>query len=230
MPTRCRDVPSIGGRLHGEDVVNKLSVRAENVQIKLEVTPVLRGCVYDPESLSVSRAVEDAFGYAEAKVVSFADLYAGKLVAALDRQHPRDLFDVRDLFASEGIDDRLRAAFVVYLLSHNRPVAELVAPRRRDVSAEFRSGFLGMTETPVSLDELLATRETLIDELVAKMPEAHRRFLVSFQRGEPDWTALDVDVASRLPAVRWRLENLAKLTPKRRERLVDALITVWGSG
>jgi predicted nucleotidyltransferase component of viral defense system len=69
----------------------------------------------------VSDSVESAFGFAEMPVVSFADLYAGKIVAALDRQHPRDLLDVRDLLANEGIDDSLRKAFIVYLLSHDRP-------------------------------------------------------------------------------------------------------------
>jgi predicted nucleotidyltransferase component of viral defense system len=91
--------------------------------IKIEVTPVLRGCVYEPKPSSVSAAVEDQFGFAEIQVVSFADLYAGKLVAALDRQHPRDLFDVRDLLANEGIGEDLRKAFVVYILSHSRSMA-----------------------------------------------------------------------------------------------------------
>ncbi len=90
-------------------------VRADGVQIKIEVTPVLRGCVYEPELRSVSDAVERQFGFAEMQLVSFSDLYAGKIVAALDRQHPRDHFDVRDLLANEGIDDALRKAFIVYL-------------------------------------------------------------------------------------------------------------------
>ena len=72
------------------------------MQIKIEETPVLRGVVYDPVGVSVGPAVEDAFGYAGMQVVSFADLYAGKIVAAFDRQHPRDLFDVRGLLANEG--------------------------------------------------------------------------------------------------------------------------------
>ena len=58
-------------------------MEAEGVKIKIEVTPVLRGCVYDPEMRSVSPTVEARFGFAEIQVVSFADLYAGKLVAAL---------------------------------------------------------------------------------------------------------------------------------------------------
>jgi len=102
-----------------EKCVTKLIVRADGVQIKIEVTPVARGCVYPPAVRSVSPRVEDEFGFAEIQVVSFPDLYAGKIVAALDRQHPRDLFDVRGLLVNEGIDDRLRKAFLVYLLRWN---------------------------------------------------------------------------------------------------------------
>ena len=111
-----------------EKIVTKLIVRHQGAQIKIEVTPVLRGTVYDPVLTGVVPTVEDTFGFAEIQVVSFADLYAGKIVAALDRQRPRDLFDVRDLLANEGVDDALRRAFLVYLASHNRPMAEVLAP------------------------------------------------------------------------------------------------------
>ena len=97
-----------------ENTVVKLIIRSQGVQIKIEVTPVLRGCVFEPALATVKPAVEEEFGFAEARVVSFADLYAGKIVAALDRQHPRDFFDVRDLLANEGITDDLRQAFIVY--------------------------------------------------------------------------------------------------------------------
>lgn len=97
-----------------EGATTKLVVRADAAQIKIEVTPVLRGTVYDLVLTAVVPEVEDAFGFAEMHVVSFADLYAEKIVAAMDRQHPRDLFDVRDLLANEGISDDLRRAFIVY--------------------------------------------------------------------------------------------------------------------
>jgi hypothetical protein len=99
------------------------------VQVQIEVTPVLRGCVYEPAIRGVSPRVEEEFGFAEIQVASFADLYGGKIVAALDRQHPRDLFGVRDLLANEGIGDETRRAFIVYLVSTNRPFAEILAPR-----------------------------------------------------------------------------------------------------
>jgi predicted nucleotidyltransferase component of viral defense system len=206
-----------------EDRVTKLLVRADNVQIKIEVTPVLRGCVYDPELLAVSEAVEEAFGFAEIKVVSFADLYAGKIVAALDRQHPRDLFDVRDLLANEGIDDALRKAFIVYLLSHDRPMSEVLKPTRLDIAPEFARGFDGMTDTAVTIKELSAAREALIANIVGKMPSDHRKFLISFERGKPDWALLGLEGAAELPAVKWRQLNLDKLTAEKRAALVAGL-------
>ncbi|NQU56569.1 MAG: nucleotidyl transferase AbiEii/AbiGii toxin family protein [Rhodospirillales bacterium] len=212
--------------LQEEGVINKLVVRADNVQVKIEITPVLRGCVYDTEVRTVSPSVEDHFGYAEIQVVSFADLYAGKLVAALDRQHPRDLFDVRDLLANEGIDGLLRDAFIVYLISHNRPMAEVLAPTRKEIAEEFARGFEGMTDSPVSLDELLQTREDLIADIVGNMPDEHRKFLLSFKRGEPDWGLLGLPDVEHLPAVKWRQLNLASMDAEKREAFLKDLEAV----
>ena len=214
--------------LQAREPIRKLVVRDDHAQIKVEVTPVLRGCVYEPEEKTVSDAVEEQFGFAAIRVVSFADLYAGKLVAALDRQHPRDLFDVRGLFANEGIDARLRNAFIVYLISHDRPMAEVLAPRDRSeaMSNEFERGLVGMTEVPVSLDDLVQTREELIAEIVGRMPDAHRRFLVSFKKGEPDWALLDVSHAKTLPAVRWKQENLSRMDAQQRAQAIARLESV----
>lgn len=206
-----------------ENAVTKLVVREAGVQIKIEVTPVLRGCAYEPEVRGVTPAVEDAFGFAEMPVVSFADLYAGKIVAALDRQHPRDLFDVRMLMANEGITDEIRAAFIVYLLSHPRPMAEVLAARPKDIAREFENNFVGMTEDDVSLDQLLAARDALVAAIVGDMPDAHRRFLVSFERGTPQWDLLGLPRVDKLPAILWRQQNLDKITSNKRAELVAQL-------
>ena len=214
-----------------ENEVINLLVRHDGVQVKIEVTPVLRGCVYVPELRRVAPSVEAAFGFAEIRVVSFADLYAGKIVAALDRQHPRDLFDVRDLLANEGIDDDIRRAFVVYLLSHNRPMAEILAPARKSIATEFERVFDGMTAQPIFIEELTAAREQLIASIVGRAPEAHWRFLISFERGEPDWSLLGVAGARELPAVRWRQRNLDRLATEERTKLALRLEKVLlGSG
>ena len=206
-----------------EKIVTKLIVRAGGVQIKIEITPVLRGTVYDPVVTPVVPTVEDEFGFAEMQVVSFADLYAGKIMAALDRQHPRDLFDVRDLMAHEGIGNELRRAFLVYLISHNRPMAEVLAPTRKPLADEFARGFAGMTQEPVALADLEGAREEIIAAMVTDMPDAHRHFLLGFKRGEPDWELLGVPEAKHLPAILWKQRNLDRLTANRRRELADAL-------
>jgi Nucleotidyl transferase AbiEii toxin, Type IV TA system len=193
------------------------------VQIKIEITPVLRGTVYDPVVTGVVPTVEDTFGFAEMQGVSFADLYAGKIVAALDRQHPRDLFDVRDLLAHEGISDELRRAFFVYIISHNCPMAEVLAPTRKPLADEFARGFVGMAQQPVALADLEAARETIIAAMVAEMPDAHRHFLVGFKRGEPDWELLGIPEAQHLPAVLWKQRILDRLPADKRLELAEVL-------
>jgi predicted nucleotidyltransferase component of viral defense system len=205
-----------GARIH-------LLVRADGVTTEIEVTPVLRGSVHDSELRSVSEAVEDAFGFAEIQVLSFADLYAGKFVAALDRQHPRDFFDTRELFTHEGVNNTLRSAFLVYLVSHSRPMHEVLTARRKDMTAEFSRGFDGMTKEPVTLAELAVAREDLIANIVGAMPEKHRKFLISFEKGQPDWSLIGLPAAANLPAVKWRQVHLNKLTPDKRAELVTAL-------
>jgi len=203
-------------RTRDENMMVRLLVSSGTAQIKIEVTPVLRGTVYPVETRTVSTRVEEAFGFADMQVVSFADLYAGKFVAALDRQHPRDLFDVHDLLRHEGVDDSLRAAFAVYMIGHGRPMAEVLSGRLKDITDEYERGFSGMTDEPVSLAELEAAYRSLHQILVGDMPEAHKRLLLSVEDGAPDWSHLGIDGVDRLPAVQWRLLNIRSLTEDRR--------------
>ncbi|MEE3045310.1 MAG: nucleotidyl transferase AbiEii/AbiGii toxin family protein [Pseudomonadota bacterium] len=211
-----------------EGAIMRLHILNEGTQVKIEVSPVLRGVVREPSLLPVTEAVEEAFGFAETNVVSFEDLFAGKLVAALDRQHPRDLFDVRCLLSNEGLSDELREAFIVYLLSHHRPMGEVLSGRVKDLANEFRNGFEGMTEEAVDLDELVSTQTEMIELLIRGMPDHHRRFLVDFERGKPDWSLLKINHAASLPAIRWRQFNLDKLRVDQRTALVGLLKSSLG--
>ena len=206
-----------------------LLVRADGVTTKIDVTPVLRGCLADPEVKSVTETVEARFGFAEMQILPFADLYAGKIVAGLDRQHPRDFFDTRELFANEGIDDALRSAFIVYLDSHSRPVHELLTARRKDMTIEFDRGFVGMTEDAVSLKELVDEREILITDVVGNMPNDHKTFLIGFEQGKPDWSLIGLPAAAELPAIKWRQLNLNKLSADERAAQVERLEAVLNS-
>jgi len=209
--------------------LTRLTIHGPASRVIVEVTPVLRGCVFPPEIRAVTNSVEEQFGFAQTRLVSFADLYAGKMVAALDRQHPRDLFDIRELLANEGINDDLRRAFLVYLVSHGRRMSEILCPTRKDLQAEFEHHFVGMTTNPIDLDELYAARESLIETLVAQMPQPHRQFLISLKAtGKADWDGLGISDAQELPAVKWRLQNLEKIEPSKRREMVTRLAEVLG--
>ena len=206
-----------------DGAILRLLVMAEGTQVKIEVSPVLRGVVHEPAMIPVTEAVEEVFGFAETSVVSFEDLFAGKLVAALDRQHPRDLFDVRGLLAHEGLSADLREAFIIYLLSHNRPMGEVLSGRVKDLANEYRNGFEGMTDEVVTIEELIKTQHEMIEALIGSMPDHHREFLIGFERGEPEWSLLKIDRLADLPAIRWRQRNLDKLKPEQRSALVELL-------
>jgi hypothetical protein len=59
--------------------------------------------------------------------------------------------------------------------------------------------------------------------IVGKMPANHRTFPISFERGQPDWSLLEVEGAKHLPAVKRRQENLDKATPEKRATLIARL-------
>ncbi|GAB5501070.1 MAG: nucleotidyl transferase AbiEii/AbiGii toxin family protein [Pseudohongiellaceae bacterium] len=224
------DVRITESRPHSQTTINKLIVRTRHgVQIKIEVTPVLRGSVFSPSRRTVVPRVEDEYGFAEITVLHFADLFAGKIMAALDRQHPRDLFDVSLLLDNEGIDAELRSAIIIYLISHDRPPDELLEPAEKDIAHEYETGFTGMTDQPVELHQLIAARHKLSSDLLDNMPDHHKQFLISFYRQEPDWALLGLPGVESLPAVGWKQKNLNKASKARQDALNNSLSALLSS-
>lgn len=212
---------SISGSLVTENANadgTRILVRQRAAQIKIEVTPVLRGTVHPVELRTVQPVVEERFGFAEIQLVSFADLYAGKMAAALDRQHPRDLFDVQYLLANEGIGEVLFQTFLTYVLSHNRPAHELLQPRLKDIRQAFEQEFIGMTTEETSMEALLAAREQLVSEVHSRLDEPAKEFLLSFHELRPNWKLLGVPDIRNLPAIRWKLINLERLQTEQPEK------------
>ncbi len=72
-----------------------------------------RGAVYPASTMVASEAVTELFGFVETTVLAFEDLYGGKLAVALDRQHPRNLYDVKLLYENEGLTADLFRTFMV---------------------------------------------------------------------------------------------------------------------
>ena len=207
----------------GSEHESKLFFSRGPVLLKVEVNHVFRGAVYPLVTGSLS--VEAQILYSRALSVPMLDpdeLYVSKLAAALDRQHPRDLFDVMLLLEAGGITPRIRRAFSVYLAGHNRPMRELLSPRSKDIRREFASDFAGMTRRKVTVEQLESVREVLFRELPASLDEAERRFLPSVKRIEPEWELLGLHGIERLPAIQWKLLNLSRLKKSNPKKYVKA--------
>lgn len=194
----------------------KLLIDDGNSQVLVEVNTVFRGTVLPVEKRPLSARTAEMFSVElEAPILSAAELYGSKLVAAMDRQHPRDLFDAWQMFEADGLSDTAVECFVTYLAGHNRPTHEVLFSRDKDIAAEYRDNFVGMTTEEVALETLLETRIRLRGELIRRLTERHKQFLIGLARAEPDWSLLACPHAAELPGLRWKLSNLQKFSEKR---------------
>lgn len=195
-----------------DGTVAKLTVQTEEAQIKVEVNTIMRAHLFEPERLTLSGAVQNAFEqFAEITVISKAELFGGKICAALDRQHPRDLFDVYYLLQNEGLTQNIKYGFISALLSHNRPIHELLNPNLLDQREAFESQFVGMTNAPFTYEDFEFTRERLISEILKSLTNEDRKLLISFSEGAPKWNLFPYEKLKELPAIQWKLQNIQKL-------------------
>jgi len=192
--------------------VAKLLVSTSDAVIKVEPNLILRGSIHSPQSMDLRQSAQKHFSaFVSVQTLSIADLYGGKLCATLDRQHPRDLFDVKLLLDDTGITPEIRRSFVVYLAGHNRPMNELLSPNLLDIRSLYDEQFVGMTQEEVSLKELQRLQENLSHSLVYTLDEDEREFLLSMKRGEPEWTRLGIENLDQFPALQWKLINIKKM-------------------
>jgi hypothetical protein len=191
----------------------KLFIRADDVEVKVEVNHVFRGTVLPPVTRKLMPAAQQRFSTSVAlPILSSAELYGSKLVAALDRQHPRDLFDVKLMLDSgHSWDEDTLDCFVVYLAGHNRPMHEVLFPNRKPLAAVFENEFDGLASVPAGLRALEDVRERLTLELPRALLPRQRDFLLSMARAAPEWTLLPYPHLAQLPALQWKLLNLQRL-------------------
>lgn len=195
----------------GGNLETRIMATRGAASVKIETSPVMRGTALPPVRMKVSDVVEEAFGFAEMPVLAFEDLFAGKLHAALDRQHPRDLYDVKLLYENEGLTDDLFRAFLIYVCASGRPPHELLAPPPIPIEERYTEEFVGMTREEITLPELEAARTRLITDVRSRLTSKTAAFLLSLHDAEPDFALIDLPQAERLPAVQWKLLNLRRL-------------------
>ena len=207
-----------------QGVVRGMVVQYDSATIKIEPNLVIRGTVHPPETRPLSNKAAEFFNLEiDFPVLSRADLYGGKICAALDRQHPRDLFDVYQLLEQKEFDRSIFEAFLVYLISHPRPMAEVIDPNRQDVSDRYEKEFKTMTDLEITLDQLLQTREDLITLIQSSFQEKDKAFLLSLKDNCPQWELLDVKHASSMPSVIWKCMNISRMKAADRKKARDKL-------
>lgn len=190
----------------------KLQFSKAGAFIKLEVNTIIRGQMEDIRTLELCPSAQNEFGvYVQMPIVSTGQLYGGKICAALDRQHPRDLFDVKHLLAKEGINEKIKKGYLFTLLSSNRPLHELIQPHFKDQRDTMENQFDGMTNEEFRYEEFESTRRELVQEIRAQLTDVDKIFLTSFINLQPDWSIYDFE---NFPSIQWKLQNLTELKEK----------------
>lgn len=191
---------------------NKLICTYRGAFVKIEVNDVKRGIIDDTITMPLCKAAQELFGvFCEAKLVPFSQIYGGKISAALDRQHPRDLFDIKYMFEYIKDFEEIRYGFMYCLLGCDRPILEILSPNMIDQREAMEKQFDGMTTIPFPYEEYESIRNRLVEYINSNLTEKDKRFLISFEAGEPDWDNSDYSAFKEFPSIKWKLLNIDKL-------------------
>jgi len=193
---------------HRQDIA-KLLVSLDGIDIKLEANTVARGLLGEAVTLPLCTRAQNEFdAFCAVPVVPFGQLYGGKICAALDRQHPRDLFDVKFLLQNEGFSAETKCGFLYCLTCSDRPMHEVIDPNFQDQRSAMANQFAGMSDELFSYEEYEDVRARLVKTIHENLTADDRTFLLSVKDANPDWGIYDF---SAFPAVAWKLQHLKKL-------------------
>lgn len=195
-------------RVEHKHEVCKLRIDQRDTLIKVEVNMVGRGLLGEGVKAPLCSEAQEQFDvFCSVPMVPLGQLYGGKLCAALDRQHPRDLFDVKLLLENEGFSQEIKEGLIYGLLSGSRPTHEMLAPNLIDQRSAFENQFEGMTAHEFTYADYEETRVLLHTLVLECLNESDRRFLVDFNRLEPDWSVYPYEY---FPSVKWKILNLQR--------------------
>jgi predicted nucleotidyltransferase component of viral defense system len=211
-------------KIKGSDLWSGCSVQREDATIKIEPNLVMRGSLFPPERRNLCLKAKSVFELSvESRTLSENELYAGKICAALDRQHPRDLFDIMMLLREGSFNEGMRQAFIVYLISHDRPMVEVLDPGFANIRPVFEAEFRDMTLEEVTCEDLEKTREQLVSMIARELTIQEKQFIVSVKEGMPQWDLIGIEGVENLPAVKWKLLNISRMNPSKHKKAVHKL-------
>jgi predicted nucleotidyltransferase component of viral defense system len=206
----------------------KIEVANEGAVIIIEPNTTLRGNLLPTEKRELCKSAQSVFETAPTVIcLSYPELFAGKLNAMLDRQHPRDIFDMQIFLKNNKSLKSIMDTFVVYLAQGNRPFSEILKPNLLDIAELYNNTFAGMTEQEIKLDELLETRKKVIEEVPVALKDNHKGFLLSLMNNAPDWSLLSFDNLKNLAGIQWKLQNIAKMSGSKKKEEIDKLESIF---
>jgi predicted nucleotidyltransferase component of viral defense system len=205
---------TIEKRLHGSRVehkveLHKLLVSHNDAIIKIEVSQIVRctlGAV--TEKMLCKKAQEKFDTFCSINIVPNGQLYGGKICAAMDRQHPRDIFDVKHLMQREGFTKEIKEGFLFRLLSSDRSIQDVLFPNLQDQRLAMSNQFAGMSEEDFSYEEYEFVRATMIKTVQASITAEDKLFILGFKDVIPDWSIYNFEA---YPSIKWKLQNLEKI-------------------
>ncbi len=213
-------IPDI--RIIHKPAVWKLLCTKDGATVKIEVNGTKRGVIGEIEDRELCMKARSEFNMScRAKIVPFAQLYGGKISAALSRQHPRDLFDCK--YMELNSFDDVKSGLIFCLLGSDKPIVESLQPNQIDQSEALKSQFKGMTDTSFNYDDFEQARINLIKQVNDSITDEDKEFLLSFEQGEPDWSRCCAGDLSNFPSVRWKLQNILKLKKSNTQKFDEGI-------
>lgn len=210
---------------------NKIYCSQKGIMVKVEVSGTKRGLIEPYEVRTLCEKAQNEFETAnKAKIVSLSQLYGGKMTAALDRQHPRDLFDVKLMFDFVTDFAQVKKGFLYCLLGGDRPIVESLSPNRIDQQETMIKQFSGMTDIPFSYSDYEETREKLINFVNSNLTQPDKEFLIAFEAGNELSQFVEYQEYLKFPSVQWKLQNVNKLkeiNPNKLKDNIKKLEKIW---
>lgn len=206
--------------IQGNNIEKKIICSNSEATIKIEPNYIIRGYVHKPEIMITCEAVEDQFGFAEIQIISKPELYGGKICAALDRQHPRDLFDINEYFIKNDFDYELTKGFIAMLLSHDKPLHEILKPNIKDQTEIFEKQFIGMTDSDFTYQNHIETLTRLIKSVRNNIWQ-YKDLLLDFVSLKVNLEDFNIPNLDKLPAIKWKIYNLKKLQSSNLEKFKE---------
>lgn len=215
-----RTIPGI--RVQPEPDVLKLLCTFNDATVKIEVNGTKRGIIGDTVIKPLCERARQEFNMGcKARTVSFSQLYGGKIVAALSRQHPRDLFDCHYMDLKSF--DYVRDGFMLCLLGSDKPTIEVLNPNEIDQANAIEKQFNGMSDLPFGPEDYKRSREELIKMIHDSITDEDKSFFLSFEQGEPSWNLCFAGDLSVYPSVQWKLLNIQRLKNANPDKFKEGL-------